>query len=138
MLEKPEHIIFFDGVCNLCNNAVQFIIKNDKGNVFCFATLQSEIARTVLAKSYPTDQKFETLLYYDNGKIYSHSLAALHIARKLDFPYYLLYSFRILPTFIRDGLYKIVSRNRYKWFGKKDHCMVPSPELKKKFLVSSL
>jgi predicted DCC family thiol-disulfide oxidoreductase YuxK len=138
MTEYPDHIIFFDGVCNLCNHSVQFIIKHDTRNLFFFCPLQSDIARIILAGAYPSDHNFETILYFEKGLIYSRSMAVMRIAEKLDFPYNMISWFKILPRKFRDGMYRFISRNRYKWFGKKDHCMIPTPELKNKFLVSSL
>ncbi len=134
----PQHIVFFDGVCNLCNSAVQFIIRRDTKDRFRFASLQWDVAREVLGDRVPKHGEYETIYYYENGKIYSRSDAVLRIARLLRFPWPLFYSFIIIPPFIRNFVYAVISRNRYKWFGKKDQCMIPSPGLKNKFLVSSL
>ena len=139
MFQKyPEHIIFFDGVCNLCNSSVNFVIRHDKRNIFHFASLQWDVARKLLAENYPEGDDFQTILYYENGKIFEKSTAVLRIARKLDYPLKMAYGFIIVPRFIRDSIYMFISRNRYKWFGKKDRCMIPTPELKNKFLGSSL
>jgi predicted DCC family thiol-disulfide oxidoreductase YuxK len=139
MFQKhPEHIIFFDGVCNLCNSSVNFVIRHDKRNRFHFASLQWDVARELLSENYPEGDDFQTILYYDKGKIFEKSTAVLRIARQLGFQWKFAYSFIIIPKFIRDAVYMYISRNRYKWFGKRDKCMIPSPELKNKFLNSSL
>jgi predicted DCC family thiol-disulfide oxidoreductase YuxK len=92
----------------------------------------------LLSENYPEGDDFQTILYYDKGKIFEKSTAVLRIARQLGFPWKFAYSFIIIPKFIRDAVYMYISRNRYKWFGKRDKCMIPSPELKNKFLNSSL
>lgn len=139
MIQKhPEHIILFDGVCNLCNSSVNFVIRHDKRSIFHFASLQWDVAGELLAENYPEGDDFETILYYENGKIFKKSTAVLRIARQLGFPWKIAYGFIIVPKFIREPVYMIISRNRYKWFGKRDKCMIPSPELKNKFLSSSL
>ncbi len=134
MQTEPKHIIFFDGVCNLCNNAVQFIIRRDSKNIFRFASLQSDFAREFLGENYPDNPEFDTIIYFKDGRLLERSTAVLHICKKLKFPWPLLAAFLIVPRFIRDFFYRIISRNRYKWFGKKDQCMIPSPELKNRFL----
>ena len=138
MKTLPNHIIFFDGVCNLCNSSVNFIIRYDKRNIFHFASLQWDVARELLSENYPEGDDFQTILYYENGKIYEKSTAVLRIARKLGYPWKAAYGFIIVPKFIREAIYLLISRNRYKWFGRRDRCMIPSPELKNKFLNSSL
>jgi len=132
----PTHIIFFDGVCNLCNSSVNFIIKRDRKNIFYFASLQSDVAKDILGKNYPSSGTFDTILYLENNKLFTYSTAILRIGKKLPFPYPLFYAFIIVPPFIRNYIYGIISRNRYKWFGKKDQCMIPAPGLKAKFLDS--
>ncbi len=136
--KQPGHIIFFDGVCNLCNSSVNFVIRRDRRNIFHFASLQWPIARQVLNKNYPDGNDFQTILYYENGKVFEKSTAVLRIASKLGYPWKAGYVFIVIPKFIRDSIYMLISRNRYKWFGKRDECMIPSPELKNKFLNSSL
>lgn len=138
MKNLPNHIILFDGVCNLCNSSVNFVIRHDKRNIFHFASLQWNVAKDLLEESYPEGDDFQTILYYENGKIFDKSTAVLRIARQFGFPWKFAYGFIIIPRFIRDAVYMIISRNRYKWFGKRDKCMIPSPELKNKFLSSSL
>jgi len=127
--------IFFDGVCNLCNGTVNFVIKRDSKKRYKFASLQSEIARDILPNG---SQNLESIvLLKADGKLLKKSDAALEIARHLKGAWFLLYGFKIIPTFIRNWLYDIVAKNRYKWFGKKDECPMPTPELKERFLETS-
>ena len=129
-----KHIILFDGVCNLCNGAVQYVIKRDKREVFKFASLQSDAAKALLSKSGLPEDHLESCVYISDDKVYTKSDAALRVAGKLSFPTKLLSGFIIVPRFIRDFFYDLIARNRYKMFGKKDECMLPTPELKGRFL----
>lgn len=131
-LEKP--IILFDGVCNLCNASVQFIIKRDSKKIFLFSSLQSDASQDILLQYNLEKLDFDTIILLDNGIIYDKSTAILKIIRKLSGFYKLGYIFIIVPKFIRDYVYKIISKNRYKWFGKRDTCMIPTEELKLRFL----
>lgn len=128
-----QSVIFFDGLCNLCNGAVQFTIERDKKNVFHFASLQSDYAKEKIAPFGITANNLDSFILFENGKIYQRSTAALKVAKKLNGLWPLLYGFIIVPTFIRDAVYNYVAKNRYKWFGKKESCWVPTPELKSKF-----
>ena len=136
MVPKDKELILFDGVCNLCNSSVLYVIKRDKKNIFLFAPLQSKIGQTVINEFNIDTEKTDSILLYQpkERKIYQKSNAALRIAKKLSFPTNLLAVFLIIPAFIRDWFYNYVARNRYKWYGKKDTCMIPTPELKMKFL----
>ena len=127
-------IILFDGVCNLCNGAVKFVIKRDNRNQFLFASLQSDEGKQILEEHNFPDNKMKSFFLVENGKVYDRSTAALRVARRLTGLWPLLYGFIIVPGFIRDGVYNWIAKNRYQWFGKKDECMVPTPELKAKFL----
>lgn len=134
-LPKNKKLILFDGVCNLCTNSVRYVIKRDKAGIFMFAALQSNIAQQIL-KDYRIDpEKTDSILLYEPGKGVSYkSTAAFRMASKLGFPTNLLLIFYIVPTFIRDWVYDLIAKNRYKWFGKKEQCMVPTPELQSRFL----
>lgn len=127
-------VVFFDGFCNLCNGAVQFTIERDKNDVFKFASLQSEYAQEKLTAFNIQPKQGQSMILLEDGKVYNRSTAALRVARKLSGLWPLFYVFIILPRFIRDGIYNYVAKNRYKWFGKKESCWVPTPELKEKFL----
>ncbi len=132
-MTKPP-IILFDGVCNLCNSAVIFVIKRDRGNSIRFAPLQSEAAHQLLADYNISSPEMKSFIFIENGKAYAQSTAALKVCKHLKSLWPLLYGLIIIPSFIRDGVYKWVAENRYKWFGKKDECMMPTAELRSKFL----
>lgn len=131
---QNKKIILFDGVCNLCNGAITFIIKRDKNDVFRYAPLQSEVGKN-LAKKHEIDLvKVDSIILVTDQSAVAKSTAALRIAKHLSGGWPLLAVFFILPTFLRNAVYDFIARNRYKWFGKKDACMIPTPELKSKFL----
>lgn len=132
--EAKKAIILFDGVCNLCESSVQFVLLRDKNAYFKFASLQSDIAQKFLNKKGMNATHFKSIVLIENGKIYQRSDAALKIARKLSGGWKLLYAFIIVPRFIRDGVYDFIAANRYKWFGKKEGCMIPAPEWQNRFL----
>jgi predicted DCC family thiol-disulfide oxidoreductase YuxK len=127
-------IILFDGVCNFCNGAVNFTIKRDKKGMIKFAPLQSE-AGMQIAKEYglPVGD-MQSFIFIDNGKAYNYSTAALRVCRYLKALWPLCYGFIIVPKVIRDGIYKWIAKNRYKWFGQKDECMIPTPDVRARFL----
>jgi predicted DCC family thiol-disulfide oxidoreductase YuxK len=129
-----ERLILFDGVCNLCNGAVQFVLRHDKNKLFSFAALQSETGKTLLLKYSLPKNDLSSFLLIENNKLYARSTAAIRVAKKLNGLWPVLYICIIIPPFIRDGVYNFIARNRYKWFGKKEECMIPTPELKARFL----
>jgi predicted DCC family thiol-disulfide oxidoreductase YuxK len=132
MSEKP--VILFDGVCNLCNGAVQFVIKHDHKNTFNFASLQSDAGQSLLKTYNFSAVDFNSFVLIQNDKAFLRSDAALRVVKQLSGSIRLLYGFIIVPKFIRDYVYRIISKNRYKWFGKKESCMIPSPQLRSRFL----
>ena len=132
MLNQP--IVFFDGLCNLCSNAVQFILKYDKHQRFHFASIQGAIAAQMLPAHLTISQGVDSIVFLENGKFYTKSTAALRIAKHLKFPVNLCYVFMLVPAVIRNVVYDWIARNRYKWFGKKEVCWLPSPELSSRFL----
>ncbi len=133
-MSEKKQIILFDGVCNLCNGSVQFIIKRDKKSNFRFAPLQGETAKKLLQNSAFSTSALESILLVDGDKIYHRSTAALKIAKQLNGLWPLLYAFIILPKMLRDSVYNYIGKNRYKWFGKQESCMMPTPETKALFL----
>ena len=134
-LPKDKKIILFDGVCNLCNGAVTFIIKYDKKDTFRFASLQSEIGKKLVSERGMDPEELDSIILIDPGvAYYQKSTAALEISRELSGGYSLLKNFLFIPEGLRDGIYNFVASNRYKWYGKKESCMIPTPELKSKFL----
>jgi predicted DCC family thiol-disulfide oxidoreductase YuxK len=134
-LPKNKKIILFDGVCNLCNTAVQFVIKHDKKDLFRFVALQSDLAPSIIKHIGIDTQNIDSIILYEPGvAYYVKSEAALEIAKYLSGGLALLTVFKVLPSALSNSIYDYVAKNRYKWFGKKEHCMIPSPELKSKFL----
>ncbi|MBR9757239.1 MAG: thiol-disulfide oxidoreductase DCC family protein [Algicola sp.] len=132
---KNKQLVLFDGVCNLCNSSVQYVIKHDKANRFMFAALQSKVGQQLIEDFNIDTSKTDSILLYSPGKALAYkSTAALKIALKLGFPRHLMVVFFVVPTFIRNAVYDYIARNRYKWYGKRDHCIIPTPELKSKFL----
>ncbi len=129
-----KNVILFDGVCNLCNGAITFIIKRDKGDVFRYAALQSDIGKQLAQKHHIHLDKVDSIILVTDKEAYLKSTAALRIAQKLSGGWPLLAGFLILPAFFRNWVYDLIARNRYKWFGKKDACMIPTPELRSKFI----
>ena len=130
----PNPVILFDGVCNLCTGTVQFVIKHDPKHQFRFASLQSEFGQEVMQQfNLPTDELGSFILLED-GKIYTKSSGALRVTKKLNGGWPLLYAFIIVPPFIRNGVYNWIAKNRYKWFGKKEECWIPTQELNDLFL----
>ena len=130
----PENLILFDGICNLCNGFVQFVIQNDNKGKYRFGALQSTHAEAIFKA---LDHEYtipKTVILIEDGRLYQKSEAALRIAKGLDFPWPLFYGFIIVPAFIRDWVYGFIARNRYRWFGQKDSCMIPTPELRDRFL----
>ena len=127
--------ILFDGVCNFCNSAVNFTIKrNTKANIL-FAPMQSEAGQKLLQQyNLPADD-MQSFIFIETGKVYKQSTGALKVCRYLRGLWPLCYSFIIVPKFIRDGIYNWIAKNRYKWFGIKESCMIPAPEVKTRFLT---
>jgi|GraSoiStandDraft_1057264.scaffolds.fasta_scaffold71678_2 predicted DCC family thiol-disulfide oxidoreductase YuxK len=130
--DKP--VILFDGVCNLCNRAVQFIIKRDKKKQFLFASLQGKAGSELLKQfDLPVSQS-NSFVLIENQKAYTRSTAALRVAKKLSGGWSILYGLLILPSFLRDPVYNLIAKKRYRWFGKRDECMIPTLEQKERFL----
>jgi len=134
MIQSNTVVVLFDGVCNLCNGTVQFIIKRDAKGVFRFASLQSSYGQRQLKNfGLPSDTLYSIVVLHD-GKAYQQSDAVLIILKHLGRGWSWLTMFRILPRFFRDAVYVFIARNRYRFFGKKDQCMIPTPELKSRFM----
>lgn len=131
---KEKGIVLFDGVCNFCNSSVNFVIRKDSSDYFRFLPLQSDKGKSIVAKYNLDPENLQTIILLEGGRIYTRSTAALRIARKLRGGWKLFYGFVIIPAFIRDMVYNFIARNRYKWWGKREVCMVPTPDVKKKFL----
>ncbi|SKA43150.1 Predicted thiol-disulfide oxidoreductase YuxK, DCC family [Chitinophaga eiseniae] len=127
-------IILFDGVCNFCNASINFVIRHDRQGHFRFAPLQSATAASLGAAHQIDTSQLASFVLVQHGKAYTKSTAALKVARQLPFPWKLLYAGIVIPRFVRDGVYDIIARNRYRWFGRKDSCMIPTPDVRSRFL----
>ncbi|MFP5109903.1 thiol-disulfide oxidoreductase DCC family protein [Neobacillus sp. C211] len=128
-----DRIILFDGVCNLCNNSVKFIIKRDTSGYFKFASLQGETGQKLL-KKHSLNYDLNSFVLIEKEKVYIKSSAALRVCSKLGGAWRIFSIFRFLPPLFRDFLYDIVAKNRYKWFGKEESCILPLPKWKQRFL----
>lgn len=130
-LDNP--VILFDGVCNLCNASVNFVIDRDPDGLFQFAALQSQFAAG-LVDTYGVGQGLDTIVLVESGKVYDRSTAALRIAKRLKGPWPLLYAGIVIPKVLRDAIYRFIARNRYRWFGQTEACRVPTADLQARFL----
>jgi predicted DCC family thiol-disulfide oxidoreductase YuxK len=126
--------VFFDGVCTLCNRGVNFLIKHDKKGGLKFASLQSEYAQNVIPKALLDRDNLDTIIVYTDGKFYERSKAVLKLCKVLGGGFYVVLMGYLIPRFIRDGLYRFIANNRYRWFGTQSQCRVPTPDLKERFL----
>lgn len=127
-------IVLFDGVCNFCNGSVNFIIEHDRAGYFKFAPLQSEIGERLLAEHGIDKTETDSVILIEDGKSYMYSTAALRIARHLDGAWRWFYIFRFVPRFLRDFFYKLFAKYRYRLFGRQDACMMPTPEIRARFI----
>ena len=131
--------ILFDGVCNFCNASINFIIDRDSKGIFKFAALQSEVGQELLKKfglktNDSESRTFDSIVAIKGDKVYQKSDAALEIARRMDGIWKIFYVFKIIPAFLRNPVYDLVAKNRYRIFGRTDACRIPTPELKARFL----
>lgn len=131
--ELIHPVILFDGVCNLCSSSVQFIIKHDKKKIFRFASLQSKFAEMILQNIPQQEKNIDSIILLQDGKFYYQSTAVLLIVKQLSNFWSLFYCLIIIPRFIRDGVYSFIANHRYKWFGKRNECWLPTIELSELF-----
>lgn len=131
---QDHPIILFDGVCNLCNSSVQYVIKHDPKHIFRFASLQSSFGQKIASTHHLPLNDYNSFILFADNKVHTRSTAALMVAKKLAGFVNLLYVFIIVPKFIRDAVYNIIAKNRYKWFGKRTECWLPAAELKGLFI----
>lgn len=127
-------IVLFDGVCNLCNASVDFILRHDRSGHFRFASLQSDAGRRLTREHGLDPERHDTVVLVEDGKAYLRSTAALRVARRLDGPYRVAYALIVVPRPVRDFVYDRIARNRYRWFGKRDTCRAPTVEERTRFL----
>jgi predicted DCC family thiol-disulfide oxidoreductase YuxK len=134
-LPKNKKIILFDGVCNLCDAAVQFVIKHDKKDDFRFVALQSDLGQKIIKHIGINTKNIDSIILYEPGiAYYFKSEAVLEIAKSLGGIFYLGTLFTLFPNSFNNRIYDYIAKNRYKWYGKKESCMIPTKELKSKFL----
>jgi len=138
--EKHENedraIVLFDGVCNFCNGSIRFIIARDRNSYFRFAPLQSELARQLLAEHKLQSNSMDSMVVIEGDRVWSRSTASLRIARRLRFPWPLLYYlFIAIPPILRDAIYDAFARRRYRWFGRTDSCPLPPASISARFLA---
>jgi len=127
-------VLLIDGHCNMCHGLAKFVVGRDKRAVFRFASLQSELGRRLLKEGGMPEDALETFVMVDNGKYYTKSTAALRIGRKLGWPWSVAYPAIVVPRFVRDRVYRFVARRRYRWFGRSESCLLPTPDMRSRFL----
>ena len=130
-------IVLFDGVCNLCEGFVQYVIRNDPAGEFRFAPLQSAVGQALLERCGWADAPLDGVVLVEEGRCYHKSDAVIRVARRLGFPHNLLGPTAILPRRLRDRGYDFVAARRYAWFGKKDACLLPTPDIRDRFLAGA-
>jgi predicted DCC family thiol-disulfide oxidoreductase YuxK len=130
----PDNLVLFDGVCNLCSALVQFVIRHDPAAKFRFAAIQSEIGREIFQSHGLDPADLQTFVFVADGRMFVRSDAAIEVVSRFGGAWRILRVFRFVPRVVRDSIYTIVARNRYRWFGRKEVCMVPTPEIKERFL----
>ena len=132
--EVQNPVILFDGVCNLCNGSILFILNRDPSGIFRFAPLQSETGKNPLSKFDLPNDKLDSIILVENNEYYLRSTAELKILQRLGALWKIVYVFMLVPRPVRDYIYDIVARNRYKWYGKRAECMIPSSDIESRFL----
>ena len=130
-----SHLIIFDGICNFCNFCVNFIIKHDKNKNFKFASFQSNLAQNILKEKNIDSSRIDTIILLNNGRVHFKSSAALQIAKKLDGQWKLFFMLSIIPLPFRDMIYDLFARNRYKWFGSRESCRIPTEDERDRYLT---
>jgi len=133
-MEQPNKLVLFDGVCNFCNFWIRFALKRDRKGKLTFGSLQGETAQRLLPQYGIDPAVITSVIFIENGIAYQESTAALKVCRHLSGGWKLLYAFIIIPTFMRDVIYKWIAKNRYKWFGKQESCMLPTAEQRARFV----
>lgn len=132
-MAKSEQIILFDGVCNFCNGSVNFLIRRDPNGIFKYAPLQSKIGQKIISK-YNIAEEIDSIILLKENNIYIKSDAVIEIIKQLSWNWQILLFVKVFPRKIRDVIYDLIANNRYKWFGKRDYCMIPDENLKSRFL----
>lgn len=133
-MDEDRPVILFDGVCNLCNSSVQFVLRHDRKKRFLFGSLQGSFGQNLLKMHQMPADDLHSFILKEKDVIYTKSTAALRVLKIMGGGWKLLYGLIIFPRFIRDGVYSFIAQNRYRWFGKKEECWIPRPEWKSRFL----
>jgi predicted DCC family thiol-disulfide oxidoreductase YuxK len=134
MTKVPDNLVLFDGVCNLCNALVQFIIRHDRAGIFHFAALQSEVGEEICRKHGLDAADVQTFVLISDGRMLLRSDAAIEVVSRFGGAWRIFRVFRFVPRVVRDFIYSTIARNRYRWFGRKEVCMIPTAEIKERFL----
>jgi predicted DCC family thiol-disulfide oxidoreductase YuxK len=134
LYNMPTNLVLFDGVCNLCNSSVQLLLRIDKENRLTFGSFQSDTAQSLLKQHGINKELINSIVFIRQDKIYMESTAILQICHTIGGWWKIIYLLMLIPPFIRNGIYHIIARNRYRWFGKRESCMIPSPSLKSRFI----
>jgi predicted DCC family thiol-disulfide oxidoreductase YuxK len=132
-IKLTNPIVLFDGVCKFCNTSVQFVLAYNREENIHFSPLQSDFAKQLLTQFNLSSEDINTVVFIENGKAYTKSSAVFHISKHLTYPWKALYHFKHIPKNITDWIYGLIAKNRYSWFGKKNQCMIPKPEWRKRF-----
>ena len=132
--EIPDNLVLFDGVCNLCNALVQFVIRHDPKAKFRFAAIQSDIGRTIFQKYGMDPADLQTFVFISDNQIFLRSSAAIAVISRFGGAWRMCAIFWLIPRFVRDAVYSAIAKNRYRWFGRKETCMIPTPGIEKRFL----
>jgi predicted DCC family thiol-disulfide oxidoreductase YuxK len=133
-LSQQQPVVLFDGVCNFCDATINFLIRHDSRARFRFAPLQEAAGQALLQQLGLNTSTFDTFLLLEQGRVYQKSTAALRVLRQLPGAWPLLYGFAIVPVFLRDAVYGFIARNRYRWFGRKDACLIPDKSVRGRFV----
>lgn len=133
-VSEAPNLILFDGVCNLCNASVQFVIRHDRAGKFRFAAIQSEIGREIFQRHGLDPANLQTFVFITDGRIFLRSDAAIEVVARFGGAWKLLRVFSLVPRSVRDAIYSFIAQNRYRWFGRQEVCMTPTPEIKERFL----
>jgi predicted DCC family thiol-disulfide oxidoreductase YuxK len=128
-------IVLFDGVCNFCDSSVNFVIPRDKKKYFRFSPIQSTTGQKLIGQYHLENIRLQSLILIENNKAYTYSTAILRMTRKMSGLWPMAYALIIIPALIRDSIYKIIARNRYKWFGKKSECVIPADDVRERYIM---
>ena len=134
MTKTPDNLILFDGVCNLCSALVQFVIRHDRAANFRFTAIQSQVGKEIFQSHGLDPADLWTFVFISDGRMFLRSDAAIEVVSRFGSAWKVFRIFRFVPRMVRDWIYSIVARNRYRWFGRKEVCMIPTPEMKERFL----